>query len=175
MYILKALCDSAKPEQYGYQDPVTPSITKVIDLQNDIIFYLIIILCLVCMLLFCVLSKFRAEKNNYSLEVFIHCSSLERVEKLKCLQTQIKSIFKKTPGSCIKTSDLVSLFNLTEQKVNIRKAMLKKLLQFQEEHQVFTLEEEKKLYDFLYKDAKKSTFPVDKKISNTDTKSIKII
>jgi len=77
MCILKALCDSAKPWQYGYQDPATPIIRGIIHLHNNIIFYLIIILCLVCWLLFRAIFKFRTEKNKFPYKYFAHPTSLE--------------------------------------------------------------------------------------------------
>ena len=77
MHIFKALCDSAKPWQYGYQDPATPIIRGIIHLHNNIIFYLIIILCFVCMLLFRAIFKFRAEINKFCYKDFIHSTPLE--------------------------------------------------------------------------------------------------
>ena len=53
MYIFKALSfDSANQLEYSFQDLAASILRGIIHLHNHIIFYLIIILYLVCMLLF---------------------------------------------------------------------------------------------------------------------------
>lgn len=70
-------CDSARPWQYGFQDPATPIMSGIIHLHNNIIFYLIIIACVVCWLLFRAIFLFNAKKNKSSYKDFTHSTSLE--------------------------------------------------------------------------------------------------
>ena len=77
MINIKVLCDSAKPWQFGFQDPATPIIQGIIHLHNNIIFYLVIIGFFVCWLLFRAIYLFHEEKNKYSYKDFTHSTPLE--------------------------------------------------------------------------------------------------
>jgi cytochrome c oxidase subunit 2 len=70
-------CDSARPWQYGFQDPATPIMSGIIHLHNNIIFYLIIIACVVCWLLLRAIFLFNEKKNKSSYKDFTHSTSLE--------------------------------------------------------------------------------------------------
>jgi len=69
--------DSAKAWQVNFQDPATPIMEGVIDFHNHILFFLIIIACLVGWLLFRVCQLFGSEKLKEPLPNFSHSTLLE--------------------------------------------------------------------------------------------------
>ena len=150
MYIFKTLCDSAKPWQYGYQDPATPIIRGIIHLHNNIIFYLIIILCLVCWLLFRAIFKFRAEKNKFSYKNFTHLTGLEVgwnsygvpphiKKKFRILYEEYEAIFNsiKKTGK-LSGADLIRL-----------KQLLVEMLKLQDKYKCMPPYAEAEIRDFL--------------------------
>jgi cytochrome c oxidase subunit 2 len=64
MYFLQLVfCDAARPWQIGFQEPATPIAEAIINLHNDLWFYLIVIAVFVSWLLARVLHHFTYDKN----------------------------------------------------------------------------------------------------------------
>lgn len=70
------LCDVPRRWQMGFQDPATPIMEGIIDFHNHLMFFLILILTLVCWLLFNIIYRF---KDNNDIAKFSHGSLLEIV------------------------------------------------------------------------------------------------
>ena len=156
MCIFKALCDSTKPWQYGYQDPATPIIRGIIHLHNNIIFYLIIILCLVCWLLFRAILKFRAERNKFSYKDFTHSRGLEVGWNSNNVPPHIKKKFK------ILYEEYEAIFNSIKRtgKLSVRdlvrlKQLLVEILQLQEKYRCMPPYAEAEMRNFLAEILKK--------------------
>lgn len=70
------LCDTPRPWQIGFQDPATPIMEGIIDFHNHLMFFLILILILVCWILANIISRF---SNNQDIAKFSHAALLEIV------------------------------------------------------------------------------------------------
>lgn len=72
----KAFLDMAEPWQIGFQDPATPVMEGIITFHNTLIFFLIIVTCFVCWLLYRIIVLFN-EKNNPVADTFVHGATIE--------------------------------------------------------------------------------------------------
>nr|YP_009658838.1 cytochrome c oxidase subunit 2 [Dumortiera hirsuta]QCP68499.1 cytochrome c oxidase subunit 2 [Dumortiera hirsuta]QIA59632.1 cytochrome c oxidase subunit 2 [Dumortiera hirsuta] len=71
-----AFCDAAEPWQLGFQDPATPMMQGIIDLHNDIFFFLIVILIFVLWMLVRALWHFHYKRNPIP-ERIVHGTTIE--------------------------------------------------------------------------------------------------
>ncbi len=68
-------CDAPEPWQLGFQDPATPTVEGMIEFHDFLMFYAIIIACIVGVLLYFVLKFYYFEKKEHL--VFTHSTILE--------------------------------------------------------------------------------------------------
>jgi len=73
----KILCDIAEPRQLGLQDPATGVMEGIIELHNNIMFYLIIVISLVVIALGTIINEFRIEKNKIVYKEIRHGTLIE--------------------------------------------------------------------------------------------------
>jgi len=67
----------ALPEQVTFQDPATEIMLKIIELHNDIMFYIVIIVGFVSMVLAELLDRFAASTKKTPLYAFSHHTPIE--------------------------------------------------------------------------------------------------
>ena len=71
------LCDAPQPYQLGFQDSGSPVFTGIVNLHNEIGFYLIIIAVSVFWMLFSICYYFISKKNPISSKYLTHGTTLE--------------------------------------------------------------------------------------------------
>jgi len=74
-----AYCDTAEPWQFSFQDGASPSFDGIVDLHDQIMFYLIIIVILVSWMLGIIIIKFNIAKNPIVYKYFTHGTVIELI------------------------------------------------------------------------------------------------
>lgn len=74
-----AHCDTAEPWQFSFQDGASPAFDGIVDLHDQIMFYLIIILILVSWMLGTIILKFNTTKNPIVYKYFVHGTVIELI------------------------------------------------------------------------------------------------
>lgn len=72
-------CDTAEPWQLSFQDGASPSFNGIVDLHDQIMFYLIIIVILVAWMLGTIIIKFNTAKNPIVYKYFTHGTGIELI------------------------------------------------------------------------------------------------
>jgi cytochrome c oxidase subunit 2 len=72
----KAFLDMAESWQLGFQDPATPVMEGIVTFHNTLIFFLIIVTCFVCWLLYRIIVLFDEKKNPVA-STFVHGATIE--------------------------------------------------------------------------------------------------
>lgn len=78
-FIRTAFCDTAEPWQLSFQDGASPSFSGIVDLHDQIMFYLIIIIILVSWMLGAIIIKFNINKNPIVYKYFTHGTVIELI------------------------------------------------------------------------------------------------
>jgi len=71
--------DLAEPWQFAFQDGASPSFEGIVDLHDQIMFYLIIIVTLVSWMLGAIIIKFNTAKNPIVYKYFVHGTVIELI------------------------------------------------------------------------------------------------
>jgi cytochrome c oxidase subunit 2 len=69
--------DSAEAWQLGFQDPATPIHEGIIDLHNDIMWFIVLVVAFVCWAVFKIFVEFNTEKSKYSNTGLVHGTKIE--------------------------------------------------------------------------------------------------
>jgi cytochrome c oxidase subunit 2 len=72
-------CDLPEPWQFSFQDGASPSFDGIVDLHDQIMFYLIIIIILVSWMLGTIIIKFNTANNPIVYKYFVHGTVIELI------------------------------------------------------------------------------------------------
>lgn len=72
-------CDVAQPWQFSFQDGASPSFDGIVDLHDQIMFYLVIIVIGVSWMLGTIIVKFNTTKNPIVYKYFTHGTVIELI------------------------------------------------------------------------------------------------